>query len=133
MNTSHSTREMTVYRLHMMRFIDLLRGDEQPTVLLQPGNPCGPQGIRRTRAIRMLPDMRILALQRLPGGKSVELDLTAKRGGIPEQALNRGLLPLPELGRGRQVGWIHETIGMHHRGRASHARDDVRSALGVGV
>ena len=45
-----------------------------------------------------------------------------------------GLLPLPELGRGRRVGWIHETVGMHHRGRASHDRDnDVRSALRVGV
>ena len=45
-----------------------------------------------------------------------------------------GLRPLPELIQGRRVGWIHETVGMHHRGRSSHDRDDdVRSALGVGV
>ena len=45
-----------------------------------------------------------------------------------------GLLPLLELIQGRRVGWIHEAVGMHHRGRSSHDRDDdVLSALGVGV
>jgi hypothetical protein len=55
-------------------------------------------------------------------------------GALYSLLVNRnGLLPLPELIRGRRVGWIHEAIGMHHRGRASPERDDVRSALGVVV